>query len=79
MRHTESWSEGILQWSEGIWGRREKEFCSGVNESGGGGGSSERIISGVDGFVLLGHRTRSSICILKWFSKELIRMLASRK
>ena len=26
--HTESWSEGILQWSEGIWGRRVKEFCS---------------------------------------------------
>ena len=27
-------SEGILQWSEGNWGRRVKEFCSGVNESG---------------------------------------------
>ena len=24
----------ILQWSEGIWGRRVKEFCSGVKESG---------------------------------------------
>ena len=31
----------MLQWSEGNWGRRVKEFCSGVNES---GASSEGIL-----------------------------------
>ena len=29
------WSEGMLQWSEGNWGRGVKGCCSGVKETGG--------------------------------------------
>ena len=30
-----AWSEGMLQWSEGNWGRRVKGCCSGGKETGG--------------------------------------------